>query len=193
MNRIRKIKHTLLLSLSFTALPFVAAAQQEHSLDVGAGYTYVHTNLLPGCNCFGMQGGSAQVQYALSNRIAAIGDVTVTHAANLSVGRYDLTQSDFTGGFRGMLLPGRPRLQPFGDVLAGVTHANGSLSPQRTGFGGGTTFAFEVGGGIQVPLSSRWTLMPAEVHYLLTTFGNGQADHQNDLRMTAGIFFRLRR
>lgn len=167
-----------------------ASAQQEHPVSIGVNYAYVRTNLLPGCNCFGLNGGGAEVQYGLGRRLAVLGDVTATHSGGITINHYDLTQVTYAGGLR-YFPPSSRRLHPFGDVLFGGAHTSGSLSPDATGHGGANAFAFETGGGLGITIGHRWTLVPVRATYLLTTFSNGYDDRQNDLRLSAGIRVRL--
>jgi hypothetical protein len=165
-------------------------AQQEHSISVGVNYTYVRTNLTPDCNCFGLNGGGAEVQFSLSRRLALLGGVTATHSGDITANHYDLTQVTYAGGLRYFPHSVR-RVHPFGDVLVGGAHSSGSLSPDATGHGGANAFSFETGGGLGISLGRRWTLVPARASYMLTTFSNARDDHQNDLRLSGGIRIRL--
>jgi outer membrane immunogenic protein len=191
----RSFKHTLSF-VSAAALALLTAvptvAQQEHPISVGANYTYVRTNLLPGCDCFGMNGGGAQFEYGLRPRLSVIADFTATHHGGITPDNYALTQYTFAGGLRYRLLPERARLSPFGEVLLGAAHASGSLSPGNTGYGSSTAFAFQTGGGIGLRLGHRLTIVPVQADYLLTTFSNGASNKENDLRLSAGVLFRLR-
>jgi outer membrane immunogenic protein len=185
------------LIVSAIALAFFAsrpsAAQQEHPLSIGANYTYVRTNVVPGCDCFSMNGGGAQIEYGLRPHLSLLGDFTATHQGGITPDNYDLTQFTFAGGIRYRSALSFHRIQPFGDLLFGVAHTTGSLSPDNTGFGSSTAFAFQTGGGVELRLSKRWTLVPVQADYLLTTFSNGADDHQNDLRISAGIMVRIRK
>ena len=193
MNRTVSFLSALVFGIvAFSAMGASVANAQSHPLDVGGTYTYVHTNLLPGCNCFGTQGGSGEVQFGLSSHFSLLGDITVTHQGGLTANKYDLTQSAFTAGVRYFPLVDHSRIRPFGDLLLGGAHAGGSLSPASTGYGGSTTFALQTGGGIQYPLTHRWTLVPVQAEYLLTNFGNGADSRQNDLRLSIGALFHLR-
>ncbi|GAA3765323.1 outer membrane beta-barrel protein [Terriglobus aquaticus] len=175
--------------LGVAAMP---AAAQRHEVEVGATYTYVRTNLVPGCNCFGTQGGSGLFTVRLSPTWQALGEVDVTHRADITANGYDLTQTVFTGGARYTPAWMRVRVRPFGDVLVGGAHAGGSLAPNNTGLGGAFAFAFQTGGGLQVSMR-RWSIVPLDADYLLTTFQNGTgANRQNDLRLSAGVMFRIR-
>jgi len=165
-------------------------AQQNHAVSIGANYTYVRTNLVSGCNCFGLNGGGAEVQFGLSPRLALLGDLTVTHRGDITSNHYDLTQFSYAGGIR--YFPASfGRLRPFGNLLVGGAHTSGSLSPSETGRGGANAFLFETGGGVAISFGHRWTLVPVRASYLLTTFSNGYDNHQNDLRISAGLQWRL--
>jgi outer membrane immunogenic protein len=173
-----------------TSLP--AVAQQDHPISLGANYTYVRANVLPGCDCFNMNGGGAQFEYGLHPRLSLIGDFTATHQGGITPDQYALTQFTFTGGLRYRPFAYRTRLSPFGEVLVGAAHTTGSLSPDNTGFGRSTAFAFQTGGGVGFRLTRRLTIVPVQADYLLTTFANGSGNRQNDLRLSAGVLFRLR-
>ena len=193
MNRYVYSLRALVLALAVLTTVNRPAMAQTHSLDAGAAYTYVRTNLLPGCDCFSTNGGSGQVQFRLTSHLSLLADITVTHSAGVTVNQYDLTQTIFAGGVRYFPTSGYLKIQPFGDVLLGGAHAGGTLSPANTGYGRSKTFAFQTGGGVQYPLSRRWTLMPIQAEYLLTNFGNGADNRQNDLRLSVGVLFRLHR
>jgi peptidoglycan-associated lipoprotein len=191
-NQIFKALTASALTLAFFASR-PAAAQQDHPLFLGANYTYVHTNLLPGCDCFSMNGGGAQVEYGLRPHLSLLGDFTATHKGSITPDNYDLTQFTFAGGIRYRPALSFHHIQPFGDLLFGAAHTTGSLSPDSTGFGSSTAFVFQPGGGAEIRLGSRWMLVPVQADYLLTAFSNGADDHQNDLRISAGLLFKVGR
>jgi len=172
----------------------VAAAQSDHAVSVGADYTYVRTNVLPGCSCFSLSGGGAQIQVSLTPHLAGIGDVTLTHKAGITADNYTLIQLIYTGGVRVRPFAPRARLRPFVEIMLGGASSFGTLSPACSGVGGASNaFAFEPGGGIALRLSPRVSLLPVEADYLMTTFSNTANNRQNDLRLSAGIVIRLSR
>lgn len=179
--------------VSFLAPAPVLHGQASHPVSTQAEYTWVHTNLQPGCNCFGTQGGSGELLVGLSPHFAMLVDVNATHRGGLTPSAYSLTQVSYSAGLRYIPIRPRHQLQPFGEVLLGAAHASGTLSPASTGFGGNTSFALTAGGGLAIPLGKRWNLIPAHADYLLTKFSNGNANRQNDVRLSAGLQFMLRR
>lgn len=183
----------LVTSLVLAFASVMAYGQNAHPLSIGASYTYVRSNILPGCSCFSLNGGSAEVQLGLTPHLALMGDATVVHKGGITPDGYTLTQLSYVGGLRFTPTKPKSRVSPFVEAAAGGANAFGSLSPSQTGFGSNSyAFAFQTGGGLEVHLHSKLTLIPVHVDYLLTTFQNGAANRQDDLRVSAGVKFRLR-
>jgi len=171
-----------------------AAAQETHPLSLGADYTYIHTNVLPGCSCFSLNGGGMQAQFKLTPHLAVIGDSTLTHKGGITPDNYNLTQLTYTGGVRFWPQAAPSRSKLFGEIKLGGATVFGTLSPARSGIGGGSTaFAFEPGGGLQVRLRPRLSLIPVQADYLMTTFNNGANNRQSDLRLSMGLLIRMAR
>ncbi len=179
-------------------LVFVAAtltpaclAQQSHPVEMGASYTYLHTNILPGCNCFSLNGGDLQAAIGLNRHLQTIGEAGATHRGGITPDGYALTQITYTFGLRYFPFPAA-KLRPFGESLFGGAHALGSLSPGNNPMGGtSNAVAFLTGGGVALQVSRTVELQPARIDYELTNFHNGQANHQNDLRLSVGLLYRL--
>jgi hypothetical protein len=54
-------------------------------------------------------------------------------------------------------------------------------------------FALQVGGGIDVKVNGRIAFRPVEANWLRTTYPNSTTNVQNNLRLGAGVVFRLQR
>jgi outer membrane immunogenic protein len=183
----------LLLSLGFVATEARAARAQSGSLiDVGVDYNYVRTNLLAGgCGCFAMNGGSGRVAFNLSHSLGIVGEVAGQHASNISSSGADLTLTSFLAGPRYRLRV-RGRFAPFVQALLGGAHASGSLAPGSSGLpGSANAFAMIAGGGLDIGFSRHIALRAFEADYYLTRFDNGVNDHQNNLRIAAGLVIRF--
>jgi hypothetical protein len=191
----RRCKHLVAAALSFLLAGTLAAAQQPtHSISAGVAYTDIRTNVLPGCSCVSLQGGGAQLEYIAASHLALVADFTATHKGGITPDGYSLTQLTYTVGARGFATRKGARVRPFGEIKLGLATALGSLSPTSTGYGShSSAFALEPGGGVQVRLSSHFTLLPVQADYLLTTFSNGQNNRQNQLVLSAGILYRFKR
>lgn len=152
-------------------------------------YNYVHSNAPPGdCGCINLNGGSASFAWPLNHwQLSVVGDVGAVHAGSISSEGYDLTLSTYTVGVRYSPRVHVWRLQPWGQLLIGGAHASGSLVEGSGASTGGGAFASLVGGGLDVPLSQRFSIRAVEADYLATTFNNGGNDHQNNLRIGAGV------
>lgn len=186
-----RIHFLKLLLLAGTAMPALAQRPMSaigHSVDIGLSYTYLRSNILPGCNCVSLNGGSAEAGVTLVPRLRALADLTLVHRGGITPDGYALTQFTYTFGVRAFPLPPEKRLQPFGEILLGGAHASGSLAPANTGIGtANNSFAFQTGGGLAYRLLRHVTLRAIQADYLLTTFSNGAANRQNDLRLSSGI------
>jgi hypothetical protein len=190
------------MRLTFRTLAFVLAGMfaiampsvaQEHPVDLDIHYTYLRTNVLPGCNCFSMNGGGASGSYGFRRNLFAVAGIDVTNAGSITPNNYDLTLTTYTFGLRYESDHPRSHLFPFGEFLLGASHANGSLAPGKAGLpGSSTSFAMRTGGGLDIPLKSRISLRPIHLDYVMTNFANGKDNRQNNFQVGAGIVIHLR-
>ena len=191
----------LLLSLfSLAIAPSLAVAQvsatsfDRRAPELAFEYNYVRSNAPPAqCDCFSLNGGSLSIAQPMgAGNLAAFFDVSVVHGAGISSSGYDLTLTSLTSGLRYRPLL-KPRWSPFGQVSIGVANATGSLGEGNTPAASDSplNFASLVGGGLDYRLRGRWSLRLIDADYLLTRSSNGVNDHQNSLRLGAGIVLRL--
>jgi peptidoglycan-associated lipoprotein len=134
-----RIKATFALLLTIAAVSTAQAAAQAaqtngnsdkpHTAELALDYSYLRSNAPPGgCSCFNLNGGSATFAWPVKpGGFALAGDVTVVHAGAISSTEDSLTLSAYTLGVRYRPRLGHWPLQPFGQVLAGLAHSNGSL------------------------------------------------------------------
>jgi outer membrane immunogenic protein len=183
----------LLLTLAFTAMAVRPARAQSGSfIDVGVDYNYVRSNLpAGGCGCFALNGGSGWVAFNVSHSLGIVGEIASQDASNISSAGGDLTLTSFLAGPRY-----RRRVAghfaPFVQVLLGGAHAGGSLAPGSPGLpGSANAFAMIAGGGLDIGLTRHIALRAFEADYYLTRFDNGVNDHQNNLRIAAGVIIRF--
>jgi outer membrane immunogenic protein len=184
----------LLLACGFAAMDSRLAAAQSGSsglVDVGVDYNYVRSNLpAGGCGCFALNGGSGWVAFNFSRSIGIVGEIASQHASNISGGG-DLTLTSFLAGPR-YTWSGAGRFAPFAQLLLGGAHAGGTLAPDSSGVSGSANaFAATAGGGLDIGLTKHIALRVFEADYYLTRFDNGVNDHQNNLRIAAGVVVRL--
>jgi len=191
----------LLAVIAVSAPPAVALAQAAPAKDdrprpeLAFGYSYMQSNLPPGgCGCFSLNGGNATFTWPFGlGKFAAVGDIDAVHAGSASSSGDSLTLATYTAGMRYLPLAGRSVWQPFGQVLLGLAHANGTLveGVNPGSANAGAAFATNIGGGLDLRANSRFAIRLIEADYLLTTVDNGSNNHQNNIRIGAGIVFRL--
>jgi peptidoglycan-associated lipoprotein len=200
-----RIQYALALLLAFAAVSIAsavaqtpaaaqthaaAASEQPARAELALDYTYLRSNAPPGdCGCFNLNGGSATFAWTLKpeGHFALVGDITAAHAGSSS--GYDLTLSSYTVGARYRFKLPQPSVQPFGQVLVGVAHSSGSLVQGQNSAtsNAGAAFAANLGGGLDLRVNQRFSVRLVEADYLVTTFDNGINDHQNNLRVSAGV------
>lgn len=200
--RIRNLAQYILLLTGLLAGKAVMG-QQAGSIshptrpELAVEYSFLNSNAPPGgCGCFSLNGGSASFAWPLessklSNKFALVGDIGVSHASSIASQGYDLTLSTYTLGGRYSRQLGHSPLRLFGQVLAGVGHASGSLVEGNNpgASNAGAAFAGIAGGGVDLHASRHLFFRLVEADYLATTFDNASNAHQNNLRIGAGLVF----
>ena len=175
------------------AMAQTTAADKQPRAELALDYTYLRSNAPPGgCGCFNLNGGSATFAWPVRpGKFALVGDITVAHAGAISSNGYSLTLGAYTVGVRYLPRFVRSPLRPFGQVLVGLAHSSGSLVQRQTpdASSAGEAFAANLGGGLDLRIDRRFSLRLVEADYLVTTFDNGDNDHQNTLRLSAGAVF----
>lgn len=171
------------------------AIERPSRAELALGYSLLRSNAPPGgCGCFNLNGGGAAFAWKVNPaQFALVADVTVAHAGAISNSGESLTLSAFTAGMRYVPQIGHTRLQPYGQLLAGIAHSSGSLveGSNPGAANAGAAFAANIGGGLDLRANRRFSVRLVEANYLLTTFDNGTNNHQNNLRLSAGIVVRF--
>lgn len=193
-----RIKYTLALLLTIalvSCMPAVAqvapAVETPLRAELALDYSYLRSNAPPGsCGCFNLNGGSATFAWPVEpGGFALAADLTIVNANEVSNTGYGLGLGTLTAGPRYVPRLRHWPLQPFGQVLAGVTHSVGSLvrAPNPGATNGSLSFAANLGGGLDLRASRRFSFRLVEADYLVTNFVNGINDHQNILRISTGL------
>jgi outer membrane immunogenic protein len=185
------------LSLCLAVITASAACAQTDSTEaprraeLALNYTYIHSNAPPGgCGCFNLNGGSATFAWPLGrDNWQVVGDVSVATTSSITSAAEGLTLSAYTVGARYRLRLHTPALHPYGQALVGLAHSSGSLvqGQNQGASNAGAAFAANLGGGLDLRASSRFSVRLFEADYLVTTFDNGTNNHQNNFRISAGL------
>jgi outer membrane immunogenic protein len=198
------------LAVASLALAPRAAAQQTGRegqrippIDIAATFTAEHAKTSPSdCGCFWLQGGSGEANVYLFRGLSAAVELTGSHVGNVTPG-VDVSQVAVMGGPRYTLGTSRwtdhifgtqHRTSFFGEALFGGVHAFDGVYPSSAGLKTSeTAFSMQVGGGFNVRLARNFGLRAFEVDYVRTSLPNGTTDSQHDLRLAAGISYRIHR
>jgi outer membrane immunogenic protein len=179
---------TMTITASAQATP-AAHGPRDYPGEVSLGYTYLRSNAPPGgCGCFSMNGGTLQVVAPIPRRFTVVGNASVVTQKNVDGTNTSLTLGSIVGGFRYRRIYGK--WEPFGEVMAGRSEATGGFRKIGITPGGGPwAFTGLIGGGLDRRISPRWAVRLFNVDYYPTTFMNHTDDHENNLKVTAGVVF----
>jgi peptidoglycan-associated lipoprotein len=163
-------------------------------LEFGGDYNWVHSNAPPGgCGCFSANGGDGWASWRVWPGLSIVGEGATQRASNVNGTSAGIKMISFLGGPR-LSVTSRHRLEPFAKVLAGGAHASGDLTPLTSGApGSATVFAMTAGGGADFGVTPSFAIRLIDAEYFYTRFNNGTNDHQNSVRLAAGIVIRLGR
>jgi outer membrane immunogenic protein len=181
----------LLSALLFLTAVSGVCAQDSYVGDVAATYHWVRTNAGPGeCGCFGLNGGGLSGSWHFHGPWSAVVDLSAEHTGSAGPLGNSLTLTSFLAGARYQIpepwLEGDHQPQPFAQILLGSTHAGGGVAGIADG---AFQFSTRIGGGVDVPLNSRFAVRVIQVDYYLTTFANATNNHQNNFLIGAGLVY----
>jgi hypothetical protein len=171
---------------------------ETDKFDLGLTYTYKLAKIsnLSGSS-FRIQGGSVDGVYWLGEKAPNLGlafDFNGEAASNIKPG-VDLNQFTFVAGPRYTLWKDKSKSHGanlYGEALGGYVHAYNSVFPtSTTAATSANSFSLQAGGGFNLPIAKRIDLRLIEADYILTKLPNASDDIQSDLRLSAGIVFRL--
>jgi hypothetical protein len=198
MHKMRKMElfRSVKLFAMIAGLIFVSAgtarcqytAGRSRQVDLAGTYSFIEANSGDFGGRFGVNGGSVSLAYVLNDRFAAVADVGVYRFPELPMNT-NSTMYTYLFGPR-MMFNRSGRLDPFAQILLG----GGRLNASSRGIEAGeNAFAIAIGGGLDVPLRSHFTIRVVEADYLVTRFANGSGSSatQNSFRVSAGLVFRF--
>jgi outer membrane immunogenic protein len=182
----------LLATILLLAGASASLAQQDtYSGDAAAAYHWVRTNAGPGeCGCFGTNGGGVSGSWNFHGPWSAVVDISAETTSGAPPVNNSLTLVSYLAGARYKIpqpwFEGNHKPSPFAQIILGAAHAGGGEAGVADG---SYRFATRIGGGIDVPLNSHFSVRVVQIDYYLTTFANATNDHQNNLLVGAGIVY----
>jgi hypothetical protein len=165
-----------LLTMSLAALFALGAAQAARAQDttsaprveIFGGYSYMNANIVIAGTRFGLNGASGSVAYNFNNWLGVVGDFGVYGQGSVAANGRSLTVSSYQFG---------PRISLRGHAPLGANNG----------------FMLTAGGGVDWKLNHTIGIRIIQTEYLYSQFLNAatgsNSNHQNNLRISAGILF----
>ena len=201
----------LVLLLAVVSLPLVLSAQSTtdtHSkVDVFGGYSYLRNS---GNN---FNGWDAQGTFWLTNHFGATADVTGEYRTAISFDPFsnfaiNANQRLLTYMFGPTVGQHFGKNTVFAHALFGGAHSSLSaglglpfIGGFSTNLNSANTFAFALGGGVDLGIGKHFAIRPVEIDYLHTNFSSldalasgfssGTTAQQNSFRYSAGVTLRF--
>ena len=172
---------------AFLALGATASAQSEvvtPKYELGVNYSWLHVNAASGDLSRNGNGGSGYFEYNLNRTVGLVADIG--GYANTSTGKNDrLLTYMFGPRFNWR----HARLTPYAQFLFGGAYLWNNPRYTTTQ----NAFAMASGGGLDYTLTQHIAIKPIQVEYIMTQLdsANGFGSHQNDVRYSAGVVWRI--
>jgi hypothetical protein len=199
-------------------LLFGTAAFAEDRCELSFGYSYLRFSpTITGLEPRAFNGGDIGVSINFLKLFAIKGEFTgygstswtrvvpvpiTTPSGTIPAGTYTAQGDMFTYLVGPVLRIPLPLVKPFGEALFGASNSDGYANlAEQIDLNGGTIsrsltqhpFTMAVGGGVDISMSRRISLRPAEVDYVLTKYSNPltNTSNQNNFRYVGGIVFKF--
>jgi hypothetical protein len=186
------------LILSGTGTAFAQTLPlQVGSVDFSIMWSSEHAKIAnASCQCFWLQGGSGEGAVTLFHGLGIAAEVNGGTASNIAPG-VGLSKTTFAAGPRYTWdmakIARRFPLQIFGQSLFGDAYAFNGVFPVASGTEtSANSFSMQFGGGANLGLWRGFGVRLIEVQYVRTSFPNDFSNSQNDVRLSAGITWRIR-
>src|SRR5271170_793891 len=195
------MKRKLLIPLLSLLVPMMSFGQATApKAEIAFGYSFINVHPeYPQISSFNLNGGGAAFVYNVTSLIgikAEFMDYTGGGGSQLRKYGYtgNVSGNFFTYEFGPQIKKHSGRFQPFGEALFGAAHSGvygtiyNAINGIQAAGNSNNAFAMELGGGLDIPVTPRISIRPAEVDYLLTEFSNNKAGAtQNNFRYMLGV------
>jgi hypothetical protein len=167
------------------------AKPDESFLDVAVTYGPMLGNVTTGAH-FWLQGGSVQLHGRFWRGLGVVADVAGEHVANINKSGVGLDMVTATFGPRYTWSRADSRYSFFGQALIGEGFGFNSTFPaSKNAVSDDYNLATQLGGGVNVSMPHRLALRLIEAAWLRSQIANSTDNAQNNMRLGAGIVFRL--
>jgi opacity protein-like surface antigen len=169
------------------ALSSVAFGQEETptpKYEVGVNYSWLHVNSANSDYQRTGNGGSGYFEYNLNRTVGLVADF-----GGYANNRTGINDRLLTYMFGPRFNWRHSRLTPYAQFLFGGAYVWSGPSYNNTQ----NAFATAAGGGLDYRLTDHIAFKPIQVEYVMTQINSasGFGSHQNDIRYSAGVVFRL--
>ena len=179
-------KVVCLLGLVF--LVSLSAAAQDSTVDLFAGYSYLHTS--PGIkeSSFKANGGDASIAFNVNRWGSLVAEFGGVHASNIGGADVDANAITFLFGPKFSFFRGS-KLSPFAQALFGIAHSNAAFNGTTTTSNG---FAMSPGVGLDLNVTNHIGLRLGQADYLFQRVPTSTNQvNWNNFRYSAGVVFRF--
>jgi hypothetical protein len=186
------MRRILILFGLILAIPFVASAQDASKFELFGGYTYARVFDSSG-SISNSNGGAGDVGFFPLSWAGLVGDVGYSHSSGYTFqGTPFKAPTDALHYFGGPRVRfGSGRFQPYVQTLFGVVHrSNLETSGGVEISGPENSFAYLIGGGVDLKIFHHVSIRLIQASYLRTVFTPttfGFSASQNGLDLTTGI------
>jgi len=176
------------------AAPPVKAQEQAPKLEVYGGYYYARFNVnanVPGIApspTYNGNGGGGQLEYNANRWLGVVGDLSGFYATSSGSGAFAGAAFTYLLGPRVNFRRGK--VTPFAQALFGGIWTTDGIAKST---GPENNFAMTAGGGIDFKISRHVSVRPVQAEYFMTKIPDGLNNRQDNLRLGAGVVFRLGR
>lgn len=162
--------------------------------DLAVSYTYKSAKISTTTGHFSLNGISVDGAYWLptkAQKVAIACDFNLESAKNIQP-NVNLDQISLVIGPRFNLWQSKSnglKANIYGEGMAGFVEAFNSVFPTIPATASAHSWAFQAGGGMNLPLSPKFGWRVAEADYIATKLPNNQDTYQGDLRISTGFTF----
>lgn len=161
------------------------------SLDLGVMYVGERSKASYGDD-FWLQGASAEAAFSAYKRLGVALNVTGASKGDVNTEGKSVSKVAFVAGPRYSQPWQRGHGRVYVEALFGGAHGFDGIFPAKGGAKNtANAFAMQAGGGWDVAWKKHWTIRAIEVDYVRTHLPNGYTNVQNNLKLGAGVLFRL--
>lgn len=162
-----------------------------YRLDFAVTYGAASSDMVGG-NTFWMQGGGLQAHGQIDRGLGVVADFSGLHKGNIQSTGVGLDLITATFGPRYTWQPAHARYSFYGQRLLGIAHGFNSDFPTQSGaVSSSQSFAFKLGGGLNIVLTPRISLRAIEAGWLRTQFPNSSTGVQGSCQLNTGFILRF--